>query len=74
MLPKVYIDFTVLLTTFYQFSIILYPKLIVFSDQVREANKKRQKISQQLCTISKNGETPPPPISQQFQPLSELEN
>ena len=33
----------------------------------REATKKKsKKTSQQVWTISKNGEPPPPPISQQF--------
>ena len=51
-------------------------KLIIintFSKGLGKPPKKRKKISQQVWTISKNGD-PPPPISQQFPPLLELEN
>ena len=49
--------------------LFFYVSLISFG---KPPKKNRKKSSQQLWTISKNGE-PPPPISQQFQPLLELE-
>ena len=41
---------------------------------IREATKKMAKIFTTVVNFLQKWRTPPPPISQQFQPLSELEN
>ena len=43
-------------------------------EHIREATKKKGKKFHNSCELCPKMENHPPPISQQFQPLSELEN
>ena len=47
--------------------------ICLFEDQLREATKNGKKFHT-CCELSQKMENPPPPISQQFQTILELEN